>query len=126
MNKIEREKIEKETKSIKETSERFLSTDAPNSDYNVSRTRLRYSNRERRIIKRKQYDSISNEQFNVNTNTSANSADPQDTISEDYDDTGSEDVININKTDKTEKTNKNDKTDINSTIFTKVKKVNKN
>jgi hypothetical protein len=64
LNKIERDKLEKQTKSIQDTSDQLiLSSEDPNVDYNVSRTRLRYSNRERRLIKRRQYENIINEKI---------------------------------------------------------------
>lgn len=64
LNKVEREKLERQTKSITETSEQMLlssEADDPNTNYTVSRTRLRYSNREKRLIKRRQYENIINE-----------------------------------------------------------------
>jgi hypothetical protein len=62
LNKVEKEKLERQTRSIAETSEQLvLSSEDPNSDYNISRTRLRYSNREKRLIRRCQYEDIINE-----------------------------------------------------------------
>lgn len=62
LNKIEIEKLEQQTKTITETSDQFaLSSEDPTSDYNMSRTRLRYSNREKRLIRRCQYEDIINE-----------------------------------------------------------------
>lgn len=66
LNKLERDKLEKQTRSITETSEQMLlssEADDPNTDYTVSRTRLRYSNREKRLIKRRQYENIINEKI---------------------------------------------------------------
>ena len=66
LNKVERDKIERQTKSITEISENMLMSseqDDPNTDYTVSRTRLRYSNREKRLIKRRQYENIINEKI---------------------------------------------------------------
>lgn len=60
LNKLELEKLEKQARSITETSELILSSEDP-SNYTLSRTRLRYSNNEKRLIKRQQYEDIINE-----------------------------------------------------------------
>ena len=64
LNKIENDNLEKQTRTITESSEQLkLSSDADdkNIDYISTRSRLRYSNRERRLIQRKQYESILND-----------------------------------------------------------------
>lgn len=64
LNKIEIDKIEQQAKSITETSDQYMmSSDDPDTDYTISRTRLRYSNRERRLIKRQQYEDIISEKM---------------------------------------------------------------
>ena len=57
LHKIQKEKLERQTRSVTE-----MSSEDPNTNYNVSRTRLRYSNREKRLIKRQQYENIINAQ----------------------------------------------------------------
>lgn len=56
MNKLEKEKIEKQTRALTETSDQMLSSEDPNTDYTLSRSRLRYSNTERRLMKRRDYE----------------------------------------------------------------------
>ena len=57
INKLERDKIEKHTRTITENSDQLIqSSEDPNIDYTLSRSRLRYSNREKRLIKRRQYE----------------------------------------------------------------------
>ena len=71
LNKIENDNLEKQTKTITESSEQLLlssENDEKNVDYISSRSRLRYSNRERRLIARKQYENIINEQTENNHN----------------------------------------------------------
>jgi hypothetical protein len=64
LNKIEKDKLEQQTKSITEMSDNMMmSSDDPNTDYTLSRTRLRYSNREKRLIKRQQYEDVIHEQY---------------------------------------------------------------
>lgn len=67
LNKIEKEKLEKHAKSITENSDHLiLSSDAPSAtDYSKERTRLRYSNREKRLIKRRIYEKIISEKINT-------------------------------------------------------------
>lgn len=55
LHNVQKEKLERQTRSVVE-----LSSEDPNTNYNVSRTRLRYSNREKRLIKRQQYENIIN------------------------------------------------------------------
>lgn len=91
LRKIEKEKLEKQTLSITETSEHLLiSSDADanqnndnstaintnnsnnsiNSvDYSKTRTRLRYSNKEKNLIKRQQYEKNINEKIDENLST---------------------------------------------------------
>lgn len=61
LQKVEREKLERQTRSITEISEQLLQSseiiDDP-IDYNVTRSRLRYSNKEARILRRNQYEEI--------------------------------------------------------------------
>lgn len=64
LNKIEQDKLEQQTRSITEMSDNMMmSSDDPNTDYTLSRTRLRYSNREKRLIKRQQYEDVIHEQY---------------------------------------------------------------
>ena len=59
--KFETEKIKRHTKSITETSDKMMySSEEPIStiDYSKSRTRLRYSNVEKKLIKRIQYEQL--------------------------------------------------------------------
>jgi|SRR5579872_4984770 len=63
LNKIDRDKLEQQTRSITEMSDNVMSSDDPNTNYTLSRTRLRYSNRERRLIKRQQYEDIINDKL---------------------------------------------------------------
>jgi len=64
LNKIEKDKLEQQARSITEMSDNMmLSSDDPNTDYTLSRTRLRYSNREKRLIKRQQYEDVIHEQY---------------------------------------------------------------
>ena len=63
LNNIGRDILEKHSDTITETSDLILlSSDADdlnsNTDYTNSRSRLRYSNREKRLIRRKQYDNV--------------------------------------------------------------------
>jgi len=63
LNKIEKDRLEQQTRSITEMSDNMLmSSDDPNTDYTLSRTRLRYSNREKRLIKRQQYEDVIHDQ----------------------------------------------------------------
>jgi hypothetical protein len=65
LNKVENDNLEKQTKTITESTEQLLlssENDDKNVDYISTRSRLRYSNRERRLIARKQYENIINEQ----------------------------------------------------------------
>ncbi len=90
LNKVERDKIERQTKSITEISENMLMSseqDDPNTDYTVSRTRLRYSNREKRLIKRRQYENIINEKIMSSDE------------SEDNDETSDNNIVTKNKKD---------------------------
>lgn len=69
LNKIERIKLEKQAKSITDSKDRFsVTSDEQCTDYNVTRTRLRYSNRERRLIKRRQYEKIIGEKITDDSN----------------------------------------------------------
>jgi len=62
LNKIDNEKLEKQTRAFTETSDRdrdrdqALSSEDPNIDYTLSRSRLRYSNMEKRLMKRIDYE----------------------------------------------------------------------
>lgn len=70
LNKLEKERLEQQARTITETSEHIMmSSEDPNTDYTLSRTRLRYSNREKRLIKRQQYEEIVNEQNAMTVNT---------------------------------------------------------
>lgn len=71
LKKVELEKLEKHTQSITETSDNvLLSPEDPNMDYAKARTRLRYSNKEKRLIKRQTYEKIISEKLDVEpTNT---------------------------------------------------------
>ena len=67
LHKIEREKLERQTRSIAETSEQLLqSSEAIDDtmDYNVTRSRLRYSNKEARLIRRSQYEQVVHQKNN--------------------------------------------------------------
>jgi len=110
LNNHEQEKIERQTRSVTE-----MSSEDPNTNYTVSRTRLRYSNREKRLIKRRQYETIINEKIidcdmctdNVNTDNIG------DTINElastsDNDSQNQDDVSDTNNVTKKE-INKNTK-----------------
>jgi hypothetical protein len=73
LKKIERENIDRDAKSITETSDQvMLSSEDPNgtTDYSRARTRLRYSNREKRLIKRRQYEKIISEKLDCDTSNS--------------------------------------------------------
>ena len=66
LNKLDAEKLEKITRSITENSDHpMVSSEADmygsNIDYTVSRSKLKYSNKERRLIKRTQYEKCVNE-----------------------------------------------------------------
>lgn len=62
LNKIEKEKLEKQTRALTETSDQLLlSSEDPNTDYTLSRSRLRYSNTEKRLMKRRDYEKKINE-----------------------------------------------------------------
>lgn len=60
LNKIKEIDLVKQTQSLTETSDNMmLSSEEPYvTDYSKARTRLRYSNREKRLIKRKIYEEI--------------------------------------------------------------------
>lgn len=67
LNRNEKDKLEQQTRSITDMSDRMsdsmmINSDDPNADYTMSRTRLRYSNREKRLIKRQQYEDVIHEQ----------------------------------------------------------------
>ena len=72
INKIEKEKIEKQTKALTEPSDQMLSSDDPNTDYTLSRSRLRYSNTERRLMKRRDYEKKINEGVEENHDAQEN------------------------------------------------------
>jgi hypothetical protein len=78
INRLEREKLERQTRSITENSDHILfSSEDPNIDYN-SQSGLRYSNREKRLIKRRQYEDIINEKLtdeDMNTEKETNVSD---------------------------------------------------
>lgn len=74
LNKIDQDKIAVRSKTMSDLSDNIvMSSEEPENDsdvdYTVSRTRLRYSNREKRLIKRQQYESIINDQSNNDTNS---------------------------------------------------------
>ncbi|VBB17937.1 hypothetical protein YASMINEVIRUS_400 [Yasminevirus sp. GU-2018] len=74
--KVEKERLEQQARSITETSDHMLmSSEDPNADYTMSRTRLRYSNREKRLIKRQQRE---DDIINENTVRTANTDDDND------------------------------------------------
>lgn len=102
LNKIENDKLEKQTKIITETNyfpkgetsgsatgkltgisseQMLLSSDDPTSDYNMSRSRLRYSNREKRLIRRCQYEDIINEPVSDTFKTISSEKNNNDNIS---------------------------------------------
>lgn len=65
LNRIEKEKLEKQTRSIVESSEQIgvLSSEDPMGEYSSNRSRLKYSNKEKRLIRRCQYEDIIHEPF---------------------------------------------------------------
>ncbi len=78
LRKIEKDKLEKQTQSITETSEHLLLSseadrtesnesvkDGKTVDYSKTRTRLRYSNKEKNLIKRQQYEKNINKKEEV-------------------------------------------------------------
>jgi hypothetical protein len=100
LNKLEQDKLDRQTRSVTE-----MSSEDPNVNYNISRTRLRYSNREKRLIKRKQYENIISEKV---TNTANN--DIISTINNTIDDTVEDTNIsteNNENDDNAEDNNKN-------------------
>lgn len=58
LSKIETDRIDRQTKSIARASENLLSSEEQTNDYENSRSRLRYSNKEKRLIKRQQYETL--------------------------------------------------------------------
>ena len=92
--KNEKDKLEQQTRSITEMSDSMImNSDDPNTDYTISRTRLRYSNREKRLIKRQQYEDVileqqldsetdSNTNFNIESKSKTKSKTKKVTINE--------------------------------------------
>lgn len=84
LNKIEREKLEQQTRSITETSDQLIMSSedpASTTDYSTTRTRLRYSNREKRLIKRQQYENILSQTI-IDSDTNEQDDDSTDSITE--------------------------------------------
>jgi hypothetical protein len=91
LNKLDNDKLKRQAKTFTETSDHMLlSSEDPNVDYNVMRTRLRYSNREKRLIKRKQYENIIND--NNMINSSGTCADSNENVSDSDDDSAEQTV----------------------------------
>lgn len=79
LNRVEKEKLEKQTRALTETSDHILSSEDPqfkdghsqvtfsqgDTDYTLSRSRLRYSNTERRLMKRRDYEKKISEGVNT-------------------------------------------------------------
>jgi hypothetical protein len=59
--KIEIERLQRQTQSIARASENLMSSEDTN-DYETTRSRLRYSNREKRLMKRQQYEMLISKQ----------------------------------------------------------------
>lgn len=74
--KLEMDKVKRQTKSITDTSDKLiLSSEEPLTvDYSKTRTRLRYSNIEKKIIKRLEYEKIikNNKQLILKNNQEGN------------------------------------------------------
>ena len=62
LSKIEIERLQRQTKSIAKASESLINSDDPTNDYETTRSRLRYSNREKRLMKRQQYEMLISKQ----------------------------------------------------------------
>ena len=78
--KIEKEKVKRQTKSITETSDKMMySSEEPMSttDYSRTRTRLRYSNVEKKLIKRLQYEQLIKNNKKVMLSNSEKNTDTQ-------------------------------------------------
>jgi hypothetical protein len=79
LERVESEKVSRAARAITETSEHMIfSSEDPNSDYSNTRTRLRYSNKERRLIKRQHYEDIINEPLSTNDRESSSSSKTDD------------------------------------------------
>ncbi len=63
VKEMERKRLKKQTNVITKTSDRMLS-EMTDTNYMTSRSRYRYSNKERTIMKRKEYDDIITTQHN--------------------------------------------------------------
>ena len=80
LKKLEIEKIEEQTRSITEASERILMSSEMDDgtanaiDYAKARTRLRYSNHEKKLIRRKKYEQIISERFDTENSDKSNSS----------------------------------------------------
>lgn len=87
LDEYEISKLKKQTKILSEYTETTISSEDPNVensdciDYNVSRTRLRYSNHEKRLIKKKQYEASNNSESDTKKSTVSLEKDKQSIFS---------------------------------------------
>lgn len=110
MKKIELERIEEQTRSITEASDNLLFSsemdESKTIDYAKARTRLRYSNHEKKLIRRKKYEQIISERFDTE-----NSEPSSGSIKSDSDPIGSKKIKKVKK--------KNDNSKKKPSIFSK-------
>jgi hypothetical protein len=116
LNKLDAEKLEKITRSITENSDHpMMSSEADihssNVDYTISRSKLKYSNKERRLIKRTQYEKCVNEKIpNIMTSDNNNVSNGIITETNEVDsDKKSESESSDKHTNKIENSSKNNK-----------------
>jgi hypothetical protein len=101
LSKIELDRLARQTKSIALVSETLICSDDPSNDYETSRSRLRYSNREKRLIKRQQYETLITKQNTEHLTESSPLTDYEQDSDENIEE--SKQVITVTKSTKVKK-----------------------
>ncbi len=120
INRIDLEKIEKHTKTITKNSDQLvLSSEDHSTDYILSKSRLRYSNHEKRLIKRRQYEKLINENLtDINNNLMSVQSESDAQKNKNYSDSNSDNDTDSNIN--------NDNDEINNPEPIKIKKITRN
>ena len=106
---LETERLHRQTKSIAKASETLISSEDQCNDYETSRSRLRYSNREKRLIKRQQYEIMITKQHKEHLEENVIESSPITESAKDTDQNTSDDdniqthAITVAKTEKNRK-----------------------
>jgi hypothetical protein len=128
LKKIEKEKLERQTLSITENSEQLLMSsdadvNADTVDYSKTRTRLRYSNKEKNLIKRQQYEKNINEKLDNSLSSDKDKQSTPTPNSNSNSDSESDDHIKL-KSDTKSNTKSNAKSNTKSQNNKTVKEAN--